>query len=119
MAKKDVNLYFLEMQHQYNQMLTLTRQLDEECKKGNVEQALVDTYMTRTEALKENYDRIAYIVMLLNKPKQKNNQKADVYKQWYNALKGASKEVLLDENKDVLVDLKKLLIETQEANKKQ
>lgn len=116
MARKHVVQYFLEVQNQYFEMLDNVKELDAAAKKGLVGQDRLDEATKDIDNLKANYERIAFIMMLLNKPNRKSKNKKEEYqnKQWYNYLKGASKEAILDENKDVLADLKKLIKEIKE-----
>ena len=111
MAKKHVNQYFLEVENQYFEMLTNLQ----EAKKLLVEnQFSEETYIQMDKAvqnLKTNYERIAYIIFLLNKPNKKDKKEAKIFTSWYNRLRFASKEAILNENKDVLAHLKQLLKE--------
>ena len=68
-----------------------------------------DQFLKQIELVKSNYERIAYIMMLLNKPNKKDKQDADMYQKWYNELAFASKEAIMDENKDVLKELKEYI----------
>ena len=116
MAKGDINLYFLEVQDQYFEMLDNLKEFKELAVEGKVSQDEYDQMLREVELLKSNYERIAYIIMLLNKPKKSKRENADINNSWYNALSGASKEVILDENKDVLVDLKNLIRKSKQEN---
>ena len=56
-------------------------------------------------------------MVLLNKPNRRSKKEDESSKQWYSYLKGASKESIIDENRDALVDFKKLVkeIKTKEG----
>ena len=66
--------------------------------------------------LKENYERISYIIFLLNKPKRSSKKLDKDTLSWYNTLKNHSKEAIIDENKDVLSTFKQLVREGKMKN---
>ena len=109
MSKKDVNLYFLQIQYEYFELLDNLKEFKELASEGRVSQEEYDQFLKQIELVKSNYERIAYIMMLLNKPNKKDKQDADMYKTWYNELPFASKEAIMDENKDVLKELKEYI----------
>lgn len=116
MAKRHVNLYFLEVQNTYFEMLDNLKEFKELASEGKISQEEYDQALREVELEKSNYERIAYIMMLLNKPNKKDKEEADINRAWYEELKGASKEVILDECKDVLADLKALIKKGKESN---
>ena len=109
MAKKHVISYFLEQQSLYFEMLDNLKEFESLAKEGKISQEDYDQMLREVELCKANYERIAYIIMLLNKPNKKDKEEADINRAWYSQLTGASKEAILDESKDVLVDLKELI----------
>lgn len=118
MAKRDVALYFLQVQSQYFEMVKLAKEMNEELKKGFVTQEQVESIQNEMDILKANYERIAYIMLLLNKPnrKSKKSKEESIYKEWYDYLKDASKEAIMDENRDVLCDFKKFIKEIKDES---
>lgn len=70
------------------------------------------------EKLKENYERIAYIMFLLNQPNRKSKKPDSMSMKWYKALKYASKEAIIDENRDALCKIKDLLAISKKSEKK-
>lgn len=116
MSKAHVNLYFLEIQNQYFEMLENLKEFKELAEQGKISQDEYNNMIAEVELLKSNYERISYIIMLLNKPQKKSKEENDINIAWYNSLKGASKEAILDESKDVLVDLKALIKKGKESN---
>lgn len=117
MAKKDVVLYFLQVQSQYMEMLDNVKELESSLKTKHIEQEQFDNIQKDIATIKENYERLVYILMLLNKPNKKKKQikEEKVNKQWYDYLKGASKEAILNEDKDALTDFKKLVKEFKDG----
>ena len=109
MAKRHVVLYYLEVQNEYLEMLDNLEEFKKLAQEGKVSQEDYDQMLREIELIKSNYERISYIMMLLNKPNKKSNEEADMNKSWYRELQGASKEAILDESRDVLSDLKALI----------
>lgn len=116
MAKRHVNLYFLEQQALYLEMLDNLKEFEQLAKEGKISQEDYDQMLREVELNKTNYERLAYIIMLLNKPNRKDKEEADMNASWYEQLEGASKEVILDESRDVLSDLKALIKKGKESN---
>lgn len=117
MAKRDVVEYFLQVQNEYLELIDNVKEFDKELKAGNVTEEQLIIAQNSANIIKENYDRIAYILVLLNKPNRRSKKEDESSKQWYSYLKGASKESIIDENRDALVDFKKLVkeIKTKEG----
>ena len=113
MAKRDVIQYYLEQQNVYFESLNNIKEIDDAIKKGIVTEEQFKDAQKELEIIKNNYERLSYIVLLLNKPKRKEKQlqEEQLNKKWYDALKGSSREALLDESKDALSDFKKLVRE--------
>ena len=80
-----------------------------------IEQDRLDSELKEIQVIKQNYERIAYIMMLLNKPNRKSKEAKEetMNRKWYDYLKGSGKEAILNENRDALADLKKFLEETE------
>ena len=111
MAKVHVNLYYLELQNQYFEMLENLKEFKELATQGVIDQKEYSKVLTEVEQLKNNYERLSYVMFLLNKPSEKNSKKRSVNSQWYEQLQGASREAVINENADVLADLKKYIKE--------
>lgn len=111
MARRHVINYFLQVQQQYFEMLENVTLLDKAVKEGKVTEEQFKDAQESLFVLKTNYERIAWIIMLLNKPNKKSKKESLYNQRWYEELKGASKEAILNENKDALADFKKILLE--------
>ena len=113
MAKKDLIQYYLQVQAQYFEMLQDFKDVNEDVRKGLVEQSVVDNLTKELDILRNNYERLSYELFLLNQPNKDSKKPLDakVNKEWYDYLKGSSKEAILDENKDALADFKKYVRE--------
>lgn len=111
MAKVDVNAYFLQVQEQYVKMRKIIDEFNEELKEKRVTQEHYDKVRKQYDIIECNYERLAYIMMLLNQPKKKKGKERDAreHKKLYDRLKFASKEAILDENKNALIELEQLV----------
>lgn len=120
MARKDLIEYYLEQQAVYLEMLKDIKDVDKDHKDGLIDderyEQLMASLSPEIEPIKANYERISYCVLLLNKPARKSKGKKyeNVNKDLYEYLQGASKEAVLDESKDALADLKKIIKESKE-----
>lgn len=121
MAKTDVNLYFLQLQNQYFEELNMLPEFKSLAAEGIWSEEQYETQLERIQLLKQNYERLAYVMWLLAKPKNNKkitkSKKADLNSLWYTSLKGASKEAVINENADILADFKKLIKEGKESLK--
>lgn len=109
MAKKHLNLYYLQCQNDYLEMIDNLKEFKELASTGKISPEDYNQMLREVELVKSNYERISYIMMLLNKPQRDSKEDNDMNKSWYAALSGASKEVIFDENRDVLADLKEMI----------
>lgn len=111
MARRHVIRYFLEQESLYAEMLDNVRELDRAHREGKVSKEELDAASKDVESIKANYEQIAYIVMLLNKPNRKRKEARELRmnRKLYDDLKGASREALLDESRDALANIKAAL----------
>jgi len=115
MALRHVKKYFSQIASQYYQMTKMIEGFEKELKEGKVEESQVQTARNMIYPLKNNYDRMAYIIYLLNLPNdpksRKNNEKDQLRLKNYFARVKADGDSIDFENKDVLENLKKFLKE--------
>lgn len=109
MSHRDVIEYYKQIQNDYIEMREELKDLEKECMEGLVSPEQVDQMKSTIEPLKTNYERISYIIYLMNKPVRKN--KAEGYKKRNQKLLKSlnpsnSIENSLKENKEVLNKLK-------------
>lgn len=118
MSKKDLVQYYLQVQAQYFEMLKDFRDVNDDVKKGLVEQSIVDNLKQELDVVRTNYERLSYELFLLNQPNKDSKKPLDekVNKEWYDYLEGSSKEAILDENKDALADFKKYVREMKKED---
>ena len=111
MARRHVVQYFLEMENQYLEMLSNIPDYKELLAENQITQDEYESLIADVELIKSNYERLAYIMMLLNKPNKSDKREKEINKSWYDALKTASKEALINENADALAHIKSILRE--------
>lgn len=111
MALRHVNQYFLEIENQYFEMLDDLKELKELYAEHKIDDITYNQVSDEVTVLKQNYERIAYILFLLKQPNKKNKGEAKISKSWYDALKYSSKEAIVNENNDVLKHIKELIKE--------
>ena len=109
MAKAHVVQYFLEVENQYLEMAENLKEMQQLAAENKVSADDYEQMIKEVETIKSNYERIGYIMFLLNKPNRKNKKIDSTTLSWYKALKSASKEAIIDENRDALCTLKSLL----------
>ena len=111
MAKSHVVQYFLEVENQYLEMSENLKELQELAAENKISADDYEQVLREVDLLRSNYERIGYIMFLLNKPQRKSKKIDKTTQSWYDALRTASKEAILDENKDALCTLKALIKE--------
>lgn len=115
MAKRDVVNYYLSVQKQYFEMLDDVKDYEEALAQGKFTQEQNEQARALVEAVKENYDRLSYIILLLQEPNREKkkagfrNQNAKVY----DYLSMSSDSYIKSENEDILKRLKKLISEAK------
>lgn len=116
MAKSHIIKYYLEVEYQYLEMLDTLKELKELVKEGKIDVEAYEQEAANVGKLKENYERISYIMFLLNQPRRTSKKLDTDTLRWYNELKNHSKEAIIDENKDVLCTFKQLVKEGKMKN---
>ena len=111
MAKRHVVRYFLEVENNYVETMEVVKELQELAQQGKVEESTYLNAEKDLELIKTNYERLAYIIFLLNKPnrEKKNDYDEKINKSWYNSLKFSSKEAIMDESRDALAHFKEIV----------
>lgn len=118
MAKSHVVQYFLEVEHQYLEMIDNIKELQQLVDSNKISADEYEQVLRETELIKSNYERVAYIMFLLNKPNRKSKKIDNTTLSWYNTFTTASKEAIIDENRDALCTFKKLIAEGKVNNEK-
>ena len=116
MAIKHVKQYYLQIQEEYLEMRDNVEELKELMAEGSISEEECQVAIEEMNKVKVNYENLAYFILLLNKPKRKDAKEDEITKSWYDALSGVSKEAYLDESKDALAVIKKLIKEGEIRN---
>lgn len=119
MAKRHVVRYFLEVENTYVETMEVLKELQELAKDGKVEELAYLSVEKDLETIKTNYERLAYIIFLLNKPNRakKNDYEEKLNKSWYDSLKFSSKEAIIDESRDALAHFKEVVKEIKDGQR--
>lgn len=116
MAIKDVKQYYYNMLFQYIEMKSDLADFEEAVKNGNIEESRLQEIIDTVNKLEQNYDRLSYIMYLLeipNRPEKKiKHSKETAYLKDYFSTKNADLESIKAENKSAIdhirAELKKL-----------
>jgi hypothetical protein len=115
MALKQVRDYYLQCQEQYLEMLNNSKDFDEALKKGLVDQEQFDQAQVMLNKVKENYERISFIMYLFYQPNQ--DKKVAKFnrqnKKFHDTIRNQSysQESVIAENEDILKQFKKMVME--------
>lgn len=111
MAKRDVVNYYMGVQAQYLTMLEEVKDFEEEMRAGRFGEEQFRQAQEEVAKLKENYDRLSYIMLLLNEPSRESKKKG--YRKRnalvYDYLSKSSDAYIRSENGDVLKRLKEII----------
>lgn len=112
MALKHVKEYYFKIQEQYLELLSDVPEYDKALKEGKFTQEQFDNAVKQLEIVKENYERISYIMYLFTLPQR--DKRLDKHIQQHKATRdyfktsGASIDAILSENGDALAEFKRL-----------
>ena len=76
MSKKDVEQYYDTITEQYHEMMQDIKDFEKEAAEGLVEPERVDRLKEQIAPIKQNWERWAYMMFLLNQPQRKSKHKA-------------------------------------------
>lgn len=74
MAKKDVDKYFDQICKDYHELIETLHDMEEEAAKGLLDPDKLIQMKSYIEPIKVNWQRISYIMYLLNMPSKKSKQ---------------------------------------------
>lgn len=111
MARKDVLAYYKQVENQYMEMLADAKDYDKCHDNGELSDEKYNELMSLMETVKTNYERIAWIVFLLNAPgkKSKKARYNQQNRKMFTGLENSTEYKVLDENADALKNIKRLL----------
>lgn len=111
----DVKTYYYKVLSQYLEVKDDLKDFEQALKDGYITEDKLQSEIEDVERIKENVDRIAYILYLFNLPRRKEKRvkykKANESLEEYFKRVKADKEAVIDENIDLMTDLRKSLEE--------
>ena len=118
MAKKHIIEYYLQVQSVYFEMLQDAKEFDKELAGGYLTQEQVQQSQEMLESIKDNYDRLSYIILLLNMPTKDKKAKKHIKQNQvlFDYTAGISREMTLQDMQDELKQFR-LYIKQQKENK--
>jgi len=121
MAVRDVREYYFKMLEQYLEMKNDLADFEIALKAGNITEDQMQAAMEEVNALQLNYERLTYIMYLLELPARKSKQAKHnrANKKILNALKDDKADMgsVIDENKSALDNFRAKLKELKEQTK--
>lgn len=116
MAITHVKSYFKEVEAQYFEMLADLKDFEDGYKEGYITKEQIDQAEKYIEVLKNNYERLAYVMFLFNKPRKASARKSfnKTNKVLSNYLEPSSESAIKAENENVLVNLRKYIKELKD-----
>lgn len=108
MALVDVKDYFLKVQDQYNTSCQFIEAFAKEYKQGNFTDEQMQENLRDFNVVKTNYERLAYVMYLLEKPRNTKKHKVayNQYKKKEHLFSDGSDKIVIDENTSVINNLK-------------
>lgn len=108
MSRKDVQDYYNQIYVDYTDMVQALKDMEQECTNGLVSPDRVNQLKEMLEPIKINYQRISYIMYLLDKPNKKEKRR------WYdnqnkNKYVGTTLKEVREENKSYIEKAKQTL----------
>lgn len=108
MSIKHVKQYYEEVCNQYHEFVEELKDFERLCNEGMVSPELIDQAKQTIEPLKDNWQKLNYIMFLLNKPNKKD--KANAYTKSKKKLLSNSitKDQVITQNEEAISNLKSL-----------
>lgn len=109
MAVKDVREYYEQVTNQYVEMKRVLNELETVPElKASAAYQNIDSIKAQVAKLQENYNRLSYIIFLLNEPTKKSKKERYIkreQKKLSKIPKEDRKDAVLEENKNILTNL--------------
>jgi len=110
MALRDIRDYYFTMMAQYLELQQDLADFEQAFKDGYITEDKLEEVKTDVARVKENYDRLTYIVYLAELPNRKEKKekalKGNTLIEEYFKKIGASSDVVFDENKSTIAKIK-------------
>lgn len=117
MSYKHVKDYYVQVEQQYMEALSDTADYKQAFEDGYLSQEQLEQAEDLLFALKQNYERLSYIMYLFNKPNKPNKalkyeKQFSYLNEWLKA-RSATKKSVIEENENVLVNYVKYIKDLQ------
>ena len=117
MSYKHVKDYYVQVERQYMEALSDTADYKQAFEDGYLSQEQLEQAENLLYALKQNYERLSYIMYLFNKPNKPNKvmkyeKQFSYLDEWLKA-RSATKKSVIEENENVLVNYVKYIKDLQ------
>ena len=125
MARKDVLAYYLQQQDVYLRMVATAKKVDDDLRSGLITREerdrLSEALAPSIGQIRDNYERLSYIMLLLNEPKRKSGKKAYMRqnKGLYGRLVAVGKENSIREDMDALAFIRREVRKAEERASKE
>lgn len=119
MAKKDVEKYFIAKQVQFVKMSALLPEVQRGIDEGFLPEERLQEMEKRIIDLQNDYERLGYIMFLLNQPvrKEKKAKEKRQNKKYYDAMSHCSQEAIEKDGEDTLKYFKEFILEADKKRK--
>lgn len=109
MSVKDVRAYYEQVTNQYVEMKRVLKEFETVPElKASEAYKNIDSIKSQVAKLQENYNRLSYIIFLLNEPTKKEKKERYIKRESKKLNKIPQKdrkEAILEENKEILTSL--------------
>lgn len=106
MSVKHVKEYYNQVCSDYSELLENLRDMEEELQNNLVSPDRVEQLKRMIEPIKQNYERISYIIFLLDMPNRKEKQDRYKSQQRKKVYEGSDLNSIKAENKNILDNMK-------------
>ena len=112
MAKKDLEQYYATLCSQRNQVIEDIKEFEKECENNLVDPERVEQFKENMKPIISNWERVSFLMHLLNKPTKKKSEKAynNTHSKFLKTLNvGNAPKAVIEENNRALKELDKML----------
>lgn len=109
MAIKDVTNYYLQIEKMYTELLADLKEMEEDFKNGECTEEELNNLLIPVNNIKENYQRLAYVLYLLYQP-NKGEKKRKKYRKQNKDLLNHFKELNITQQQEIEKDKEALKI---------
>ena len=107
--------YYKEIEEQFDELVEIYNEVTQDHLENKLSDEEYENIINNIHIYKEqeNYVRLRYLLMLLDKPQRKNKKFNKKLQYYFDSLKHHSQEAIIEENKSILLELENLINETK------